>query len=111
LAKLFGHKDLLKPLSILRTRVQSGVKAELVPLVSLEGIGRVRARMLYNNGMKTTEDLKHASATDLMKIPLIGPTLAKKIKEQVGGKIRAQEWEVMRTETGDTEEQRLLSEY
>jgi helicase len=111
LAKLFGHKDLLKPLSILRTRVQSGVKAELVPLVSLEGIGRVRARMLYNNGMKTTEDLKYASATDLMKIPLIGPTLAKKIKEQVGGKIKAEEWEVMRTEASDTEEQRLLSEY
>ena len=111
LAKLFGHKDLLKPLSVLRIRVENGVRAELVPLVTLEGIGRVRARMLYSNGMKTIDDLKHATATDLMKIPLIGPTMAKKIKEQVGGKIRAEEWEVMKRDTDGTEEQRLLSEY
>jgi helicase len=77
----------------------------------LEGIGRARARMLYSNGMKTIDDLKHATATDLMKIPLIGPTIAKKIKEQVGGKIRAEEWEVMKRDTDGTEEQRLLSEY
>jgi hypothetical protein len=37
--------------------------------------------------------------------------MAKKIKEQVGGKIRAEEWELMKRETNDTEEQRLLSEY
>ena len=111
LAGLFGHKDLVKPLSVLRTRVQSGVKAELVPLVALQGIGRVRARMLHNAGMKTIEDLKRTSATDLMKIPFIGPAVAKKIKEQVGGKIKAEEWEAMKSKPGETEEQRLLSEY
>ena len=111
LAGLFGHKDLVKPLSVLRTRVQSGVKAELVPLVVLQGIGRVRARMLHNAGMKTIEDLKRTSATDLMKIPFIGPAVAKKIKEQVGGKIKAEEWEAMKSKPGETEEQRLLSEY
>jgi len=111
LARLFGHKDLLKLLAVLRKRVQSGVKTELVPLVSLEGIGRVRARMLYNAGMKTIEDLKRTSATDLMKIPFIGPAVAKKIKEQVGGKIRAEEWELMKTKSSEAEEQRLLSEY
>ena len=111
LAGLFGHKDLLKPIAILRRRVRSGIKEELVPLVTLEGIGRVRARMLYNNGMKTIEDLKRTSATDLMKIPLIGPAVAKKIKEQVGGKIKAEEWETMKMERDQTEEQRLLSEY
>jgi len=111
LAKLFGHKDLLKPLSIVRTRVESGVKAELVPLVSLEGIGRVRARMLHNSGMKSIDDLKRTSVTDLMKVPLIGPAVAKKIKEQVGGKIKAEEWEAIKGETEDEEEQRLLSEY
>jgi len=111
LARLFGHKDLSKPLSVLRTRVQSGIKTELVPLVALEGIGRVRARMLYNAGMKTIEDLKRTSVTDLMKIPLIGPAVAKKIKEQVGGKIRAEEWEAMKSKPEETEEQRLLSEY
>jgi len=111
LARLFEHKDLLKLLSVLRRRVQSGVRTELVPLVSLEGIGRVRARMLYSAGMKTIEDLKRASATDLMKIPFIGPAVAKKIKEQVGGKIRAGEWELMKTKSNETEEQRLLSQY
>jgi len=111
LAKLFGHKDLLKPLSIVRTRVESGVKAELVPLVSLEGIGRVRARMLYNNGMKSIDDLKRTSVSDLIKVPLIGPAVAKKIKEQVGGKIKAEEWEAIKGHAEDIEEQRLLSEY
>lgn len=111
LARLFGHKDLLKPLSILRTRVQSGVKTELVPLVALEGVGRVRARMLYNSGMKTIESLKRTSVTDLMKIPLIGPAVAKKIKEQVGGKIRAEEWEAIKSKPEESEEQRLLSQY
>jgi helicase len=111
LAQLFGHKDLLKPLTLLRKRVQSGVKSELVPLVSLEGVGRVRARMLYSAGMKTIEDLKRTSASDLMKVPFIGPAVAKKIKEQVGGKIKPEEWETMKGKPSETEAQRLLSEY
>jgi len=38
----------LEELNSLRLRVKYGIKAELVDLVRLRGIGRVRARMLYN---------------------------------------------------------------
>jgi replicative superfamily II helicase len=51
-------------------------------------VGRVRGRILYNAGYKTIEDIKHAQIEDLMKLPAIGPKLAKKIKEQVGGFVK-----------------------
>jgi helicase len=111
LAELFGHKDLLKPAYELQIRCAKGVKTELVPLVELEGIGRVRARALFNTGYSTLDHLKHASVTDLMNVPLIGPTIAKKIKEQVGGLIKAEEWERLRSKTGEVTEQSLLTDY
>ncbi len=111
LAELFGHKDLLKPTYELQIRCAKGVKPELVPLVELEGIGRVRARGLFNAGFTGLDELKHASVTDLMKVPLIGPSLAKKIKEQVGGLIKAEEWEKLNSKTAETTEQSLLTDY
>jgi len=80
-------------------------------LVRLRGIGRVRARALYSTGYKTINDLRNASVSELMKIPLIGSTLSKKIKEEVGGTITAEEWKVLKDTKEDSEEQRLLSEY
>ena len=111
LAELFGHKDLLKSTYELQVRCARGVKPELVPLVELEGVGRVRARALYNAGYHGLDELKHASVTDLMSVPLIGPSLAKKIKEQVGGLIKAEEWEQLKSKTAETTEQSLLTDY
>ena len=111
LAELFGHKDLLKPTYELQIRCAKGVKTELVPLVELDGVGRVRARSLYNAGYKSIEELKHVSVTDLMNVPLIGPTLAKKIKEQVGGLIKADEWETLKSKSAEATEQSLLTDY
>jgi helicase len=111
LAGLFGQKEFLPHLTQLRLRVQTGVKKELVPLVRLRGIGRVRARTLYSAGYKTINDLRKASVSELMKVPLIGSILSKKIKEEVGGTISAEEWKVLKDTKEDSEEQRLLSEY
>lgn len=112
LGRLFGHKDLLGPLEVLRVRVAKGVKSELVKLVSLEGVGRVRARMLYTAGLKTVEDIKERSLTELMSVPTIGPSLAKKVKEQAGGLIKAEEWEKAKTiKPSDVEQQAMLTEY
>jgi helicase len=111
LAGLFGQKEFLPYLTQLRLRVQTGVKKELVPLVRLRGIGRVRARTLYSAGYKTINDLRNARVSELMKVPLIGSTLSKKIKEEVGGTISAEEWKVLKDTKEDSEEQRLLSEY
>jgi len=110
LAKLLGHKNLLPKLAELMERVDKGVKAELIPLARLEGVGRVRARILYNAGLKTIRDLKRASIDKLMSLPLIGPRIAKRIKEQVGGKISQEEWKRL-TETKKQREQQLLTEY
>jgi ATP-dependent DNA helicase len=111
LAELFGHRDLLAQTYELQIRCAKGVKSELVPLVELDGVGRVRARSLFNAGYRNLDDLKHASVTDLMNVPLIGPSLAKKIKEQVGGLIKAEEWETLKSKTVETTEQSLLTDY
>jgi helicase len=107
---LFRHQDLVKPINELRIRVGSGVKRELIPLVRLEGIGRARARALFNAGLKTVEDLRTVTATDLMAIPMIGPKLAKKIREQAGGTIKSEEWETLKQGTSP-DEQSLLTDY
>jgi helicase len=111
LAELFGHKDLLSQAYELQVRCAKGVKSELVPLVELDGVGRVRARSLFNAGYRNLDELKHASVTDLMNVPLIGPSVAKRIKEQVGGLIKAEEWETLKAKGTETTEQSLLTDY
>ena len=64
-----------------------------MPIVKLEGVGRVRGRIIFNAGYKTIEDIKHASIEDLTNLPSVGPRLAKKIKEQVGGFVKKETWE------------------
>jgi len=109
LAVLFGNKE-AQPLTLeLMERVEKGVKKELLPIVRLEGVGRVRGRILYNAGYKTIEDIKHAQIEDLMKLPAIGPKLAKKIKEQVGGFVKKEVWE--KIEKGEEWKQKSLTEY
>lgn len=85
LALLFGNKQILPVTLEVRQRVEKGVKKELLPLVKLEGVGRVRGRIIFNAGYKSADDLKRASIEDLASLPLIGPRLAKKLKEQLGG--------------------------
>ncbi|SDF31134.1 ATP-dependent DNA helicase [Halorientalis regularis] len=43
-----------------RTRVEHGVKSELVDLASVRGVGRKRARRLYEAGIRTRADLREA---------------------------------------------------
>jgi len=109
LGRLFEHKDILRLLDTVMERIEKGVKAELLPLTRLEGIGRVRARILYNAGLKSLDDLKKAPIEQLTSLPLIGPKLAKKIKDQVGGFIKAEEWKKLKK--GDEWQQRAISEY
>ncbi len=42
----------------LSTRIEYGIKQELVELVKLKNIGRVRARKLFENNIKTVNDIK-----------------------------------------------------
>lgn len=109
LAALFKIKETLPLTSELMERVAKGIKKELIPIVKLEGIGRVRGRIIFNAGYKTIEDIKHAPLEELTNLPLIGPRVAKKIKEQVGGFVQKDEWERLSRE--DEWKQKALSEF
>jgi helicase len=87
LSKLYGFKKMLSMASELNERVSKGIKSELLPLVKLEGIGRVRGRILYNKGYHTLNDIKLASFEDLKNLPSIGLRLTIKLKEQLGSPI------------------------
>lgn len=83
LAKLVERADLLEELSTLRKRISYGIKQELVELVQIRGIGRVRARRLYDHGIKTISDLQQIPVNKLAEIDKIGPTIADNIKSQL----------------------------
>ena len=66
-----------------RIRLKYGVKAELVPLLRLKGVGRVRARALFKAGFTSLPAI-HA-ATDTQLVAVLGPVLAGKVREQLRG--------------------------
>ncbi len=70
----------------LQLRVKYGVSEELLPVVQLRGIGRVRARRLFDYGFKSAEDFRRATVESLSKVPGIGAKLAKEIIKQVQGR-------------------------
>lgn len=84
LARIF-NKDKTKLLTPLILRLRYGVKEELLNLVSLKGIGRVRARNLFQANLKSVGDIKKVDAGMLAGIPGIGKSIARAIKSQVGG--------------------------
>ncbi len=83
IARLKGVFNHAKNLIILRERIKHGVREELLDLVKIKGIGRVRARALFTHGIKNLDDLIKTDITKISKIPGIGLNLAKKIKEAV----------------------------
>ena len=109
LAQLFNNKQITPLVHEVRQRVEKGVKRELLPLVKLEGVGRVRGRIIYNAGYKTPEDLKRVSMDELARLPSVGPRLAKKIKEQIGGFFKRETLE--RLEKEAEWKQKALTEY
>ncbi len=79
LAKLLNKRDAANSTNKLRLRIKYGVKEELLPLVRLRGIGRVRARMLHKNNVKSLSDVKSTPVDKLEKI--LGNALARQLKE------------------------------
>jgi len=83
IAELFKLKDEAFALECLRKRIVYGIREELLELVDLKGVGRVRARNLYKKGIKRISDLKCADEKFLATINQIGPVLARDIKNQI----------------------------
>lgn len=63
-------------------RVKYGVRPELLELVRLRNVGRVRARRLYNMGYKSISDIANASPSKLAMIPGIGEKLAQSMVKE-----------------------------
>jgi len=65
----------------LRIRFKYGIKEELIELIKLKGIGRVRTRKLYKHNIKTIYDLQNKNIDELKTI--IPENIAKNIKEEL----------------------------
>lgn len=82
LTKLLNFKPLLSELMKLRIRLKYGVREELLSLLKLKNIGRVRARKMYFNNIKNIGDVKRCDVHTLAQI--IGAKYAVDVKKQVG---------------------------
>jgi helicase len=83
ITRFLNLSDAREALRVLRRRVLYGIKRELLELVSLKGIGRVRARNLFRNGYRTLDDIRRAAVKALSDVPSIGRAIASNIKKQV----------------------------
>jgi len=98
LALLLGYKNLLNDLRKTRVRVKYGIKEELLPLVRLQQIGRIRSRKLFNAGLKTISDLKKIPLSSLEKI--VGTKVTAIVKKQLGEKVELIKEQKQRTLSG-----------
>lgn len=83
ISKHVERADLLEELDNLRKRIVYGIREELLDLVRVKGIGRVRARILYKHGIKNLDDLSKIPVNKLAEIDKIGSTLADNIKSEL----------------------------
>ncbi|MCK9307400.1 MAG: ATP-dependent DNA helicase [Methanoculleus sp.] len=82
LAGLFAP-HLAGPIEEMELRTKHGIKKELLPLIRLRGIGRVRARRLFNSGIGSLEALRAAGPEKVGKV--LGQGIAAQIFEQLEG--------------------------
>ncbi len=80
----YGLKELFKALGVkytqisrLSIRIKHGIKDELVRLVAVPEIGRVRARRLYTHGIQSIAEVKNADIALLSRI--LGEKTGKKV--------------------------------
>ncbi len=83
ISKHVDRADLLEELGDLRNRVVYGIREELLDLVRVKGIGRVRARILFKHGIKNLDDLRKIPVNKLGEIDKIGSTIADNIKAEL----------------------------
>jgi helicase len=76
--------ECVSDISNLIMQVKYGCKKELLNLVSLKGVGRVRARAMFNEGIKTISDLHRIPLKELSEVKTIGEGIANSIKSQIG---------------------------
>jgi helicase len=88
LARMFAPA-FYPPIAEYEICMKNGIRRELLPLIRLRGIGRVRARRLFNNGITSPEELSRHNKEDLVKI--LGAGIAEQVLEQLQPKKEPQE--------------------
>ncbi len=73
------HSKILEELSI---RVKYGIRRELIELVKLPGIGRVRARILRSYGISSIKDIVERGPEFLERLPGFGKKLAERVYQE-----------------------------
>lgn len=81
ISKILNKTEAVSTIRKLRIRMHYGIREELLQLVRLKGIGRMRARKLFAAGHKTIADLRKATVIELA--PLIGTATAENILKQI----------------------------
>ncbi len=72
----------IKQLMEMHIRIKYGIRKELIELISIKGIGRVRARALFNAGFVNKDMLGKASVDEIARI-LKSKKIAMEIKKEV----------------------------
>ncbi|VVB51545.1 ATP-dependent DNA helicase Hel308 [uncultured archaeon] len=80
ISRLLKHKKTQPKIKALETQIKYGVAEDLLPLVQLKGIGRVRARKLYAAGLKTPHALKKQPR---LTTQILGPKTAEDVLKQL----------------------------
>ena len=86
--------ECVSDISDILLRVNYGCKKELLNLVSLKGIGRIRARAIFNEGFKTIDDLRGVPVKRIAEIKTIGEVIARSIKDQIGESYKEEDTEL-----------------
>ncbi len=106
LARILQYPQFRASLARIRLRLKHGAKEELLPLLRLRTIGRVRARKLFNARIKGIEDVKKADLSTLAA--LLGPATALAVKKQVGQDLRPEKVQVRK---GKRKGQKSMADY
>ena len=88
IASIFARSNprflfIAKKAETLSERVKYGIKSDAVSLTTIKGIGRKRARILLDHGIRNTIQLSEMSHSELKNIPGFGTELANTILEEV----------------------------
>jgi helicase len=70
------RRDMSYPLDVLSLRLKEGVREEIMALIAIPGAGRVRARRLYNAGLKKPSDIASSTVQKIAMIRGFSKTLA-----------------------------------
>ncbi len=97
-ARVVGASQHIPALHNLRSRLRYGAKSELLELVRLRGVGRVRGRMLYSHGLKSLTDLYQAPLERIAAVPTIGTALAESIKRQLGMDVKSNQRSILESD-------------